>query len=70
MLFRSELNFLGQIPLVQSIREGGDKGQPIMVSDEEITKKAFEEFSAAAVRSISMRNAELPATELLTTIAG
>ncbi len=65
-----ELNFLGQIPLVQSIREGGDKGQPIMASEEAITKKAFEEFTAAAVRSIAMRNAELPATELLTTIAG
>ena len=65
-----ELNFLGQIPLVQSIREGGDNGVPIMVSTEAITKKAFEEFTAAAVRSIAMRNAELPSTQLLTTVAG
>ena len=65
-----DLNFLGQIPLVQSIREGGDNGKPIMVTDEEITKKAFEDFTANAVRSIAMRNAEMPVTELLTTVAG
>ena len=34
-----DLPFLGQIPLVQSIREGGDQGVPIMMSDDEITKK-------------------------------
>ena len=63
-----EMNFLGQIPLVQSIREGGDYGMPIMASNDDITKKAFEEFTAAAVRSIAMRNADMPATELLTTV--
>jgi ATP-binding protein involved in chromosome partitioning len=65
-----ELNFLGQIPIVQSIREGGDNGVPVMVSDDAITKKAFAEVTDKAVRSIAMRNAELPVTELLTTIAG
>ncbi|MFN8264480.1 MAG: Mrp/NBP35 family ATP-binding protein [Chitinophagaceae bacterium] len=60
-----ELNFLGQIPLVQSIREGGDNGTPIMASNDEVTKKAFDEFSAAAVRSISMRNAEIPETKIV-----
>lgn len=60
-----DMNFLGQIPIVQSIREGGDSGMPVMAGDDAITKKAFEDFSAAAVRSISMRNAEIPATQLL-----
>jgi ATP-binding protein involved in chromosome partitioning len=59
-----DLPFLGQIPLVQSIREGGDKGLPIMVGNDEITKKAFEEFTSAAVRSIAMRNANMGATEV------
>jgi ATP-binding protein involved in chromosome partitioning len=58
-----ELPFLGQIPLVQSIREGGDIGVPIMVSDDMITRKAFEEFAANAVRSIAMRNANLSALQ-------
>jgi len=60
-----DLPFLGQIPLVQSIREGGDQGVPIMMSDDEITKKAFEEFAAVAVRSIAMRNAQMPITKPL-----
>lgn len=64
-----DMNFLGQIPLVQSIREGGDYGKPVMAGDEAITKKAFEEFTAAAVRSIAMRNAEIPVTQTLEVIS-
>jgi ATP-binding protein involved in chromosome partitioning len=52
-----EIPFLGQIPLVQSIREGGDDGVPVMMSDDEITKKAFTEFTASAVRNIARQNA-------------
>jgi len=59
-----DIPFLGQIPLVQSIREGGDQGIPAMISDDEISKRAFEEFAAAAARSISMRNANMSATEV------
>lgn len=54
-----DLPFLGQIPLVQGIREGGDKGVPVMVGNDEITKKAFEDFAALVVRSVSMRNADM-----------
>ncbi|MCW3073870.1 MAG: ATP-binding protein [Flaviaesturariibacter sp.] len=56
-----DLPFLGQIPLVQSIREGGDIGVPIMVSDDEISKQAFYEFAGTVARSISMRNAHMQA---------
>jgi ATP-binding protein involved in chromosome partitioning len=59
-----DIPFLGEIPLVQSIREGGDLGIPIMVSDDEISKNAFIEFSDNAIRGISMRNALFPATEV------
>ena len=59
-----DIPFLGQIPLVQSIREGGDQGVPVMMGDDEITKNAFEEFAAAAARSISMRNANMSANEV------
>lgn len=54
-----DLPFLGQIPLVQGIREGGDQGVPVMMSDDAITKKAFEGFAAQVVRSIAMRNANM-----------
>ena len=59
-----DITLLGQIPIVQSIREGGDLGVPAMVGDDGITKKAFEEFAANAVRSIAMRNANMPATQI------
>jgi len=35
-----------RIPLVQSIREGGDKGVPVMVGDDLSSKKHFEELQA------------------------
>ncbi|HLF45010.1 MAG TPA: Mrp/NBP35 family ATP-binding protein [Chitinophagaceae bacterium] len=60
-----EIPFLGQIPLVQSIREGGDEGIPVMMSDDTVSKKAFEEFAAFAIRSIAMRNANMKATQIV-----
>ncbi len=54
-----EIPFLGQIPLVQSIREGGDSGVPVMMSDDAISIKAFTEFAGNAVRSIAMGNAHM-----------
>lgn len=59
-----DLPFLGQIPLVQSIREGGDIGVPIMMGDDEITKEAFREFAGVVARSVSMRNAHMGAEEV------
>jgi ATP-binding protein involved in chromosome partitioning len=60
-----DIPFLGEIPLVQSIREGGDSGVPVMVGEDEITKKAFAEFAGQAVRSISMRNANVEQTKIV-----
>ncbi len=59
-----DLPFLGQIPLVQSIREGGDTGVPVMMGDDMITRKAFEGFAAHVVRSIAMRNANISAEKI------
>jgi ATP-binding protein involved in chromosome partitioning len=63
-----EIPFLGEIPIVQSIREGGDNGIPVMVSDDVITRKAFEEFAGNAARSIAMRNANMKSTEVVETV--
>ena len=52
-----DLPFLGQIPLIQNIREGGDEGIPAMMGDNEDSRNAFENFAALAARSISMLNA-------------
>jgi ATP-binding protein involved in chromosome partitioning len=54
-----DIPFLGQIPLVQGIREGGDLGIPVMISTDEVSKRAFSEFAGHAVRSIAMKNANI-----------
>jgi len=53
-----DLNFLGQIPIVQSIREGGDKGVPVMVGDDQISKDAFLSFASDTIRAIAIANAK------------
>ncbi len=53
-----DLNFLGQIPIVQSIREGGDKGVPVMVGDDQISKDAFLAFASDTIRAIAIANAK------------
>jgi ATP-binding protein involved in chromosome partitioning len=62
-----DLAFLGQIPLVQSIREGGDEGVPSMIGTDEISKQAFRNITAQAVRNIAIRNAGVPATQVIKT---
>ncbi len=64
-----DIPFLGQIPIVQSIREGGDMGVPAMVSDDAVSQKAFVEFAANAVRGIAMRNANLEPTQIQEVVA-
>lgn len=54
-----DIPFLGQIPLVQNIREGGDNGVPTMIGDDAISKNAFADFAGSAVRSIAMLNANI-----------
>lgn len=64
-----DIPFLGQIPLVQSIREGGDAGIPIMMSDDAISKKAFTDFAGNAVRSVAMGNAHLSSARVAEVVA-
>lgn len=58
-----DLPFLGQVPLVQDIREGGDMGVPAMVSKDELSKEALRHFASNAVRNIAIRNASIPQTK-------
>ena len=64
-----DIPLLGQIPLVQSIREGGDIGVPIMVSDDEVTRKAFSDFAGNAARAIAMLNANIRAEKVAEVVA-
>jgi ATP-binding protein involved in chromosome partitioning len=60
-----ELPFLGEIPIVQSIREGGDKGVPAMVGDDEISKAAFLSMAENVAQQVSIRNANLAPTKVV-----
>lgn len=60
-----EIPFLGEIPLVQSIREGGDKGMPAVVNDEAVSKNAFLEIARQVARQVSIRNANAAPTKVV-----
>ena len=65
-----DIPFLGQIPLIQSIREGGDEGKPVMLGNQEAARKAFSEFAGNAARSIAMINANIGAERRAEVVVG
>ena len=67
-----DVPFLGEIPLVQSIREAGDVGRPAALQVATPTEKAFEELTRNVVQELVKRNKDLPPTEAIkiTTMAG
>lgn len=54
---------LGQMPLVQSIREGGDAGKPIAADESSITGQAFRDLAIKVVERVDFRNASFEATK-------
>ena len=52
---KMDVPFLGQIPLVQSICEGSDNGQPVALNDS-ITGNAFIELTEQLIKSVDKRN--------------
>jgi len=64
--------FLGEVPLVQSIREAGDYGRPAALQTSSVIEKVFEEITRNVVRETVNRNESLPPTEAIkiTTMAG
>ena len=62
-----QVPLLGQIPIVQSICEGGDNGVPVALNEDSITGRAFAELAANVVTQVEKRNAELPPTHIVET---
>lgn len=60
-----EVPFLGEIPIVQSIREGGDRGQPAIVGDDEVVADVMKTIAQRLAQNISMRNANLDPTKIV-----
>ncbi|MEN2398158.1 Mrp/NBP35 family ATP-binding protein [Flavobacterium sp. MC2016-06] len=64
--------FLGEVPIVQSIREAGDYGRPAALQTASPIEGIFEEITRNVVQEVVSRNESLPATEAIkiTTMAG
>lgn len=67
-----DVPFLGEVPIVQSIREAGDFGRPAAMQEGSIVAKVFEDITRKVVEETVRRNDSLPATEAIkiTTMAG
>jgi ATP-binding protein involved in chromosome partitioning len=67
-----DVPFLGEIPIVQSIREAGDVGRPAALQTATPIEEAFEVITREVVQQVVNRNEALPATEAIkiTTMAG
>jgi ATP-binding protein involved in chromosome partitioning len=52
---------LGQIPLVQGIREGSDSGEPVALADT-VTGKAFMDLAEEVISRVEQRNREMMPT--------
>ena len=64
--------FLGEVPLVQSIRESGDVGHPVALQENTPLEKTFTDITKEMVSELLKRNANLPPTEVvrITTMSG
>ena len=60
-----ELPFLGELPLIPAIREGGDSGLPAVLEADSPARDAFLGIAATLVRAVSMRNAHLKPTNVV-----
>ncbi|MCF6131153.1 Mrp/NBP35 family ATP-binding protein [Flavobacterium wongokense] len=67
-----QVPFLGEVPLVQSIREAGDYGRPAALQTASVIEKVFEDITRNVVQETVNRNESLPPTEAIkiTTMAG
>jgi ATP-binding protein involved in chromosome partitioning len=67
-----DVPFLGEVPIVQSIREAGDYGRPAALQTASTIETVFEEITRNVVQEVVNRNESLPATEAIkiTTMAG
>ena len=64
--------FLGDIPLVQSVREAGDLGRPAAMQEATSIEEAFNKITQNVAQEVVRRNTALPPTDAIkiTTMAG
>lgn len=59
------VSLLGQIPIVQSICEGGDNGTPVALNQDTITGQSFLTLAQNVVRQVDLRNAQAEPTKIV-----
>lgn len=62
---QTDVVLLGQIPIVQSIREGGDNGNPVALDGSSMVGKAFDDLAASVAQQIAIRNASMEPTQIV-----
>ncbi len=62
---KMDIPFLGQVPIVQSIREAGDDGEPSSIQEETVLTSLFDEVTNRFVVSLDKRNEQMPSTNQL-----
>ncbi|TXD52430.1 MULTISPECIES: Mrp/NBP35 family ATP-binding protein [unclassified Polaribacter] len=67
-----DTKFLGEIPLVQSIRESGDVGHPVALQNGTVLEESFNQITKEMLSQLLIRNENLPPTEVvrITTMSG
>lgn len=65
LAFQMNVPLLGQIPLVQSIRESGDAGRPAILQENTPTAEAFKELTKKVVEQIEWRNKNMDPTKVV-----
>ncbi len=60
-----DINLLGQIPLVQSVREDGDNGEPSVLKEDSLIAKAFLDFAENVQAAAEERNANKAPTKVV-----
>ena len=67
-----ETRFLGEIPLIQSIRESGDFGSPAALQEETLQEEIFKKITKNTLSELVKRNKNLPPTDIvrITTMSG
>ena len=60
-----DIPFLGEVPIIQGLREAGDVGRPGALQDDSEIKKIFSEMTKTLIECLLERNKKLPPTEIL-----
>lgn len=58
-----DVPLLGQVPIVQSIRESGDAGTPVIMQNDSPASGVFKELAQSVAQQVSVRNATIAKTK-------